>query len=131
MHELPEIGYLRLPQIIGNAKAEPPIPAVIPVGKSTWWGGVKSGRFPKPVKLGPRITAWRVEDIRALIKQDVTLESLGNTKKKDHIEVTRSGDQEASAWPHKMAQTECCAPLWPMRRWDSQSSRAPREAKHR
>ena len=40
----------------------------IPVGKSTWWDGVKSGRYPKPVKLGPRITAWRVEDIRALIE---------------------------------------------------------------
>jgi prophage regulatory protein len=67
MHQLPETGYLRLPQIIGDRSAEPPIPAVIPVSKSTWWEGVKSGRFPKPVKLGPRITAWRVEDIRALI----------------------------------------------------------------
>lgn len=67
MHQLPETGYLRLPQIIGNPNAEPPIPAIIPVGKSTWWEGVKCGRFPKPVKLGPRITAWRVEDIRSLI----------------------------------------------------------------
>jgi predicted DNA-binding transcriptional regulator AlpA len=39
----------------------------IPVARSTWWAGVRSGRFPRPVKLGPRITAWRVEDIRALI----------------------------------------------------------------
>jgi len=70
MHQLPEIGYLRLPQIIGAPSAEPPIPAVIPVSKSTWWEGVKSGRFPKPVKLGPRITAWRVEDIRALIERN-------------------------------------------------------------
>lgn len=68
MHQLPQTGYLRLPHIIGNPKAEPPIPAVIPVGKSTWWKGVKDGRFPKPVKLGPRTTAWRVEDIRALIE---------------------------------------------------------------
>ncbi len=67
MHHLPETGYLRLPQILGDPKSLPPIPAIIPVGKSTWWSGVKSGRFPKPVKLGPRITAWRVEDIRALI----------------------------------------------------------------
>ncbi|HEX2552503.1 MAG TPA: AlpA family phage regulatory protein [Microvirga sp.] len=35
----------------------------IPVCKSTWWAGVKSGRFPKPIKLGPRITVWRAEDI--------------------------------------------------------------------
>ncbi len=55
---LPETGYLRLPSVL----------RFFPVGKSTWWEGVKSGRFPKPVKLGPRITAWRVEDIRALIE---------------------------------------------------------------
>ena len=67
MHQLPETGFLRLPQIIGNSKSHPTIPAVVPVCKSTWWAGVKSGRFPAPVKLGPRTTAWRVEDIRALI----------------------------------------------------------------
>jgi prophage regulatory protein len=66
---LPETGYVRLSQIVGNPKAKPPIPAIIPVSKSTWWAGVKTGRFPKSVKLGPRITVWRVEDIRALINQ--------------------------------------------------------------
>lgn len=72
---LPETGFVRLSQIIGDTgdpdvtPPKPPIPAVIPVGKSTWWAGVRSGRFPRPVKLGPRITAWRVEDIRALIAQ--------------------------------------------------------------
>jgi len=69
MHQLPQIGYLRLPQIVGNPKAEPPIPALIPVSKSTWWQGVKSGRFLKPVKLSSRTTAWRVEDIRVLIEE--------------------------------------------------------------
>jgi hypothetical protein len=65
MNKLPETGFLRLPQIIGDPKAG--IPPIIPIGKSCWWDGVRSGRYPKPVKLGPRITAWRVEDIRALI----------------------------------------------------------------
>ena len=69
MHQLPETGYVRLLQIVGNPKAKPPIPPIIPVSKSTWWQGVKDGRFPKSVKLGPRTTAWRVEDIRALIEQ--------------------------------------------------------------
>lgn len=68
MYELPSIGYLRLSQILGNKNSRPPIPALIPVGKSTWWEGVKSGRFPKPVKLGPKTTVWRIEDIRQLIK---------------------------------------------------------------
>jgi len=68
MNQLPETGFLRLPQIIGNPKADPPIPAVIPVSASTWWAGVKNRRYPAPVRtLGARITAWRVEDIRALI----------------------------------------------------------------
>lgn len=68
MNTLPETGYLRLHQIIGKPKAEPPIPPIIPVSKSTWWAGVKSGRYPQPVRtLGERITAWRVEDIRRLI----------------------------------------------------------------
>lgn len=70
MTTLPETGFLRLSQIIGKPEAEPPIPAVIPVGESTWWAGVKSGRYPQPVKsLGTRITAWRVEDIRALVME--------------------------------------------------------------
>ena len=64
---LPETGYLRLSQILGNPKASPPIPAIIPVSKSTWWSGVKSGRYPAPVKLSQRCTAWRVSDIRQLI----------------------------------------------------------------
>lgn len=66
---LPQTGYLRLPQILGNPKANPPIPPVIPVSKSTWWAGVKSGKFPKAHKLGPRITAWKVEDVCALIER--------------------------------------------------------------
>ncbi len=69
MDQLPETGFLRLPQILGNPKSNPPTIALIPVGKSTWREGVKSGRFPKPVKLGPRITVWRVEDIRALLEK--------------------------------------------------------------
>lgn len=68
MHALPETGYLRLPSIIGNPKAG--IPPIIPVSKSTWWAGVRSGRYPQPTRaLGARITAWRVEDIQNLLKR--------------------------------------------------------------
>jgi len=65
---LPEEGYLRLAQIIGDANTTPPTPALIPVKKSSWWAGVKSGRYPQPIRtLGARITVWKVDDIRALI----------------------------------------------------------------
>jgi hypothetical protein len=58
---------LRLPQIVGNPKATPPIPAIIPICKAAWWAGVKSGRYPKPIKLSPRVTAWREDEVLALI----------------------------------------------------------------
>lgn len=61
---LPAEGCVRLAQILAPA-------GPVPVSKSTWWAGVKDGRFPKPIKLGPRITAWRVEDIRALFESGV------------------------------------------------------------
>lgn len=57
----PTTGFVRLSAIIAPN-------GPIPVSKSTWWAGIKDGRFPKPIKLGPRITAWRVEDIKTLIE---------------------------------------------------------------
>ncbi len=107
---LPETGYLRLPQLIGQKEVtaqeasankalakeiaanhpaskpgataqdkrdlaqrlarvgartpQPAIRALFPISKSTLWKMVQESRFPKPVKLGPRITVWRAEDIR-------------------------------------------------------------------
>lgn len=66
MHTLPETGFLRLRQIIGDPHASPPVPAIVPVCASAWWKGVREGRYPPSVKLGPRTTAWTVESIRAI-----------------------------------------------------------------
>lgn len=55
---LPQTGFVRLPVILAH----------IPVSRSTWWAGVKSGKYPVPIKsLGANITAWKAEDIHALI----------------------------------------------------------------
>jgi prophage regulatory protein len=62
---LPEIGYLRLPQIIGDRKRG--IPPVIPVSRATWWRGVASGRYPAGVLHGERCRMWDVREIRALL----------------------------------------------------------------
>lgn len=61
-------SLLRLPQIIGDPKANPPIQPIIPVSASSWWAGVKAHRYPAPVKLGPRTTAWRASEVLALVK---------------------------------------------------------------
>ena len=58
-HDVPNEGFLRLPEVL----------KIIPVSKSTWWNGIRQGRFPKPVDLGTRMRAWRVDDIRNLVAQ--------------------------------------------------------------
>lgn len=45
---------------------------IIPISRSAWWKGVKSGRFPKPVKLGPRTTAWRKSEIIQLARKGIS-----------------------------------------------------------
>jgi prophage regulatory protein len=57
---MPATGYMRQSQLI---------PTIFPFSSATLWRMVKAGTFPRPVKLGPRITAWRVEDIRELLKR--------------------------------------------------------------
>ena len=67
MTHLPETGFLRLAQIIGDKKRG--MPPLIPLGRTAWLDGVKSGKFPQPVKLGVRAVGWKVEDIRRLIEK--------------------------------------------------------------
>lgn len=56
---LPETGFVRLETVL----------AILPIGRSTWWAWVKSGKAPSGFKLGPNTTAWKAEDIRALLAQ--------------------------------------------------------------
>lgn len=67
-NSLPETGFLRLKQILGSPRSDPQVPPIIPVSRSTWYQGIKDGRFPPPVNLGGRSSFWRVEDIRALLE---------------------------------------------------------------
>jgi prophage regulatory protein len=57
--KFPDTGFLRLPAVL----------YFFPVSKSTWWAGIKTGKYPAGVKLSERVTAWKAEDIRALIQQ--------------------------------------------------------------
>lgn len=66
---IPPVAFLKIHQIIGNSKTAPPIPALIPISRTSFLNGVKSGKYPKPVKLGERSVAWRADDIRALIEK--------------------------------------------------------------
>ena len=59
VHELPQTGLLRIKQVL----------RFVPVSRSNWWAGVKSGRYPKPMKLSERVTVWRAADIRQLVEE--------------------------------------------------------------
>ena len=61
--DFPESGFVRLSSILAPK-------GPIPISKSTWWAGVKDGRFPKPQKLGPKTTVWRAKDIIALFEAE-------------------------------------------------------------
>lgn len=65
VHILPETGFVRLPVVL----------SVYPISRSAWWQGVREGRYPAPVKLSPRCTAWRAEDIHELIQRTVRQEA--------------------------------------------------------
>jgi len=95
---IPETGFIRLHQIIGRRavteeeaqqnkldaerakksghkpnnkpkRARPSTPAIIPISRSQWYAGIKTQKYPQSVKLGTRISAWRVSDIKIIVEQ--------------------------------------------------------------
>lgn len=56
---LPETGFVRISTVLAH----------LPIGRSTFWAGVRSGVYPPAYKLAPRTTAWKAEDIRALLEK--------------------------------------------------------------
>jgi prophage regulatory protein len=61
MKKNPEEKLLRLSKVL----------TILPIGRSTWWAGVKSGKFPQPIKLGERTTAWKESDIQQIVNNGV------------------------------------------------------------
>lgn len=59
MFDMENQSLLRLPQVL----------KIVPISKSAWWQGCKDGRYPKPIKLGPRTTVWKASDIVAFMRQ--------------------------------------------------------------
>jgi len=131
---LPDTGFVRLNSIIAPS-------GPIPVSKSTWWQGVKDGRFPKPVKLGVKTTAWRVEDIRDLIEawdaklhgEPTTLDAAGQAPA--HIQRQGGGQGNRCNSRHRPALAqERAAPsreLLPDDHSRRRSDRLPEAAQHR
>jgi predicted DNA-binding transcriptional regulator AlpA len=50
-------ALVRLPTVLG----------VFPVGETTWWNGIKAGKYPRPIRISSRVNAWKVGSIRKLL----------------------------------------------------------------
>ena len=59
--------FYRLRDIIGDRKRG--ISGILPISRAAWYAGVKDGRYPKPVKLSQKTSAWRSSDIEALVER--------------------------------------------------------------
>lgn len=62
------IAVSYVPQTAEKLLRLPDVLARVPVSRASWWSGVKSGRYPAAVKLGPRTTCWKSSEIDALIR---------------------------------------------------------------
>ncbi len=67
-HDLPATGFVRVNRIIAPH-------GPIPISRSSWYAGIAAGVYPAPVRLSPRVSAWKIEDIRALIAKLSTEQS--------------------------------------------------------
>jgi prophage regulatory protein len=59
--------FYRLREIIGDRKQG--IPGIVPISRAAWYAGIKEGRYPKPVKLSEKTSAWRASDIEMLVER--------------------------------------------------------------
>jgi prophage regulatory protein len=52
-------GFYRLPTVLTK----------IPISRSAWYLGIKAGKYPASIKIGPRTSAWLQSDIEDLCTQ--------------------------------------------------------------
>ena len=57
--QLPDCAWVRKPTLM----------ALFSVSDTTLWRWGREGRIPKPTLIGPRVSAWRVGDIRRFLEQ--------------------------------------------------------------
>jgi len=60
--------FYRIWHILGDKNANPPIPPIIPISRSSFYARIKEGKFPAPLRISARVSAWRGEDILKLLE---------------------------------------------------------------
>jgi prophage regulatory protein len=61
---------------------------ILQISKSTWWAGIRNGCFPKPVKLGERMSRWRRSEIMALVQSGVAQDSDTEDSDQSQLQLT-------------------------------------------
>jgi prophage regulatory protein len=59
--------FVRITEICGDRRKG--IEPLVSVSKSYWWKGVRTGQFPAPIKLSPRVSVWRYSEIQDFIRK--------------------------------------------------------------
>ncbi|WP_457443978.1 helix-turn-helix transcriptional regulator [Roseateles sp. P5_E4] len=70
--------FLRLSDLCG--RRNPPQKGMLPFSANTIWRKVRNGTFPKPMKLGPNVTAWLFADVQAWVDECVAAAALGDAQ---------------------------------------------------
>ncbi len=59
------VNYIRIKQLTSNGEKQ----GLLPIRKSTLYRWIKEGRFPKPIKLGPCVSAWALQDVLEWVRE--------------------------------------------------------------
>ncbi len=51
---------------------------LIPISRASFYNAIRAGKYPPPIKIGPRTSVWRARQIHALIDM---LEPVARSKK--------------------------------------------------
>lgn len=62
---IPEVGFLKIWQIVGDRKRN--VAPLLPISKSAFWAGVRSGKYPAGTLLSARCRVWSAASVRKLL----------------------------------------------------------------
>ena len=61
---IPDDAIVRVKQLLGAPSAVPPVPALVPVARSTLYAWMTAGTFPRPTFRSGSVMGWRMADVR-------------------------------------------------------------------
>jgi len=80
----------RVAELLGDPKAKPPRPALIPVALSTFYGMVADGRLPPGRYLGPACRVWSGRELNQFLNELLASEEVPANRRRPPARVRGS-----------------------------------------